>query len=178
MVKLKEIELQEVGIEEIVSFSKLKDSPIITILDDLTATQFNYVVAYADLLKLVYVMVKGTKRVAFLGNVYVALKIAKTIQVKAQVIYYHTSIKEIGLKSNLKRKQDTERYIVKAYDQTGNKAEPFIDTNIPSVECKILSKINYQDLKYAVVARHSKNGKVDPRQVKELRKEYLQSKCL
>ena len=89
MRELKFIELQEISLQEIISYSKLADSKIVTILDELTASQFNYVVAYADLLKLVYFIVKDTKKLAFIGNVYLAKKIAKNIQVKCQVIHLH-----------------------------------------------------------------------------------------
>ena len=175
MKRLETIELQEIEIQEIISYSKLKDSPIITILDELTASQFNYVVAYADLLKLVYVIVKGTRKVAFIGNVYIALKIAKNMQVRAQVIYFHKPIREIGLKSNLKPNHNSERYVVRAYDKYGNKTEPFISTDIPVVSCDILSKYDYEDLKYNVVARYNKNGKVNTKEIKSLSKQYLAS---
>ena len=113
MIKLEEIELQEITLEEIISYSKLKDSPAITIFDELTASQFNYVVAYADLLKLVYFIVKDTRKVAFMGTPYLALKIAKNMQVKFQVIHYHKPLCENGLKQNLVRKHSTEGNVVK-----------------------------------------------------------------
>lgn len=175
MKKLEILELQEVTLEEIISFSKLKGSPVITIFDELTASQFNYVVAYADLLKLVYFMIKGTRKVAFVGTPYIALKIAKNMQVKSQVMHYYKPLYEIGLKPNLERKHNREKYIVKAYDKFGNKTEAFIDTNVPSVSCNILSKYEFGNFKYNVVARNDKNGKVDIQQIKALRKKYLAS---
>ena len=87
MRELEIIELQEIPIEEIVSFSKL-DKPVVTILDDLNYGLFNQMVVWADELKLVYFLVKGTNKVAVIGNQQVALKIAKLLQVKAQVMYY------------------------------------------------------------------------------------------
>ena len=80
MTKLEPIELQEIELNEIICYSKKQNSPLITILDELTASQFNYVVAYADLLKLVYFMIKDTKKIAFLGNAYIILKMAKNIR--------------------------------------------------------------------------------------------------
>lgn len=173
--KLETLELQEISLEEIISYSKEKGRPVVTILDELTASQFNYVVAYADLLKLIYFIVKDTRKVAFIGTPYIALKIAKNMQVKAQVVHYHKPIREIGLKSNLERKHNREIYIVKAYDKYGNKTEPFIDTDIPSVSCDNLNKYDFRDFKYNVVARNNKNGKVDILEIKALRKQYLVS---
>ena len=175
MRKLETLELQEISLEEIISYSKEKGRPVITIFDELTASQFNYVVAYADLLKLVYFIVKDTRKVAFVGTPYLALKIAKNMQVRCQVVHYHKPLCEIGLKPNLERKPNTERYVVKAYDKFGNKSEPFIDTNISSVSCDNLNKYDFKDLKYNVVARNDKNGKVDIFEIKALRKQYLAS---
>lgn len=175
MIKLEEIELQEITLEEIISYSKLKGSPVITIFDELTASQFNYIVAYADLLKLVYFIVKNTRKVAFVGTPYLALKIAKNMQVKAQAVHYHKPLCEIGLKPKLERKPNTEKYVIKVYDKFGNKTEPFIDTNILSIPCSTLSKYEFHDLKYNVVARYNKNGKVDAQQIKSLRQQYLTS---
>lgn len=84
MRKLKALELQEIELQEIISYSKLADSKMVTILDELTASQFNYVVAYADLLKLIYFIVKDTRKVAFVGNVYLAKKIAKIYKLNAK----------------------------------------------------------------------------------------------
>lgn len=175
MKKLETLQLQEVPLEEIISYSKISGSPIITILDELTATQFNYVVAYADLLKLVYFMIKGTRKVAIIGTTYIALKIAKNMQVKAQVVHYHKPLRKNVLKQNVATKHNTEGYIVKAYDLNGNKTEPFIDTNIPMVNCDNLSKYEFNDFKYNVVARNNRNDKIDIHEIKELRKQYMTS---
>lgn len=173
--KLETLTLQEVPLEEIISFSKICGSPRIVVLDELTASQFNYVVAYADLLKLVYFMVKGTRKLAIIGTTYLALKIAKNMQVKSQVLHYHKPLVEKVLKSNLATKPNTEKYIVKAYNGNGNKTEPFIDANITSVPCPTLSKYNFRDFKYNVVARNDKNGKIDIQEIKSLRNQYMTS---
>ena len=175
MKKLEILQLQEVSLEEIISYSKINGSPRITILDELTASQFNYVVAFADLLKLVYFMIKGTRKLAIIGTTYLALKIAKNMQVKCQVIHYHKPLSESILKSNLVIKHNTEKYIVKTYDGNGNKIEPFIDTNIPSVPCPTLSAYDFRDFKYNVVARNDKNGKIDIQEIKSLRNQYMTS---
>ena len=178
MEKLKKLEtllLQEVPLEEIISFSKISGSPRILILDELTASQFNYVVAYADILKLVYFMIKDTRKIAFIGTTYIALKIAENMQVKCQVMHYHKPLSESGLKSKVVTKHNTEKYIVKAYDKYGNKTEPFIDTNIPSVPCPTLSAYDFRDFKYNVVARKDMNGEINIQEIKSLRNQYMKS---
>ena len=173
MIKLEPIELQEIELNEIISYSKKENSPLITVLDDLTASQFNYVVAYADLLKLVYFMIKDTKKIAFIGNVYIVLKMAKNMQVQAQVMYYYTPTQKNVLKSNVTPKNNRSSYIVKAYDRNGNKTKAFIDTNIQSVNCENLDKYEYHDFKYNVVPRNYNNNKIDIKEIMKLRKEYL-----
>lgn len=54
MRELQIIELQEIPVEAIVSFSKLETSPVVTILHDLNYGLFNEFVVLADELKLVY----------------------------------------------------------------------------------------------------------------------------
>ncbi len=76
------IELQEVPIEEFIHISKQMKSPIITITDELSATAFNYVVAVADKLRLVFFIVKGTRKLAFINDFKVAEKICNILQVK------------------------------------------------------------------------------------------------
>ena len=58
MKKLEFLELEEVDLEEIISYSKLENSSVITILDDLNYGLFNQFVAYADTLKLIFFIIK------------------------------------------------------------------------------------------------------------------------
>lgn len=54
-------ELIEVTMENIISYSKQKAVPAVTIIDDLTNEQFNYVSTIADRLRLLIILVKETK---------------------------------------------------------------------------------------------------------------------
>ena len=88
MRELEIIELQEIPLEEIISFSKLDTSPVVTILDDLNYGLFNKFVVLVDELKLVFFLVKGTNKVAVIGNEKVALRIARLLEVKAQTMFF------------------------------------------------------------------------------------------
>ena len=162
MIKLEPIELQEIELNEIISYSKKQNSPLITVLDELTASQFNYVV-----------MIKDTKKIAFMGNAYIILKMAKNMQVQAQVMYYYTPSYKNVLKRNVTPKHNKSSYVVKAYDKNGNKTKAFIDTNIQSVSCDNLDKYEYHDFKYNIVQRNYNNNKIDIKEIMKLRKEYL-----
>ena len=157
MEELKYLELQEVEIEEIVSFSKLKDSPTITIIDDLNAGLFNYVVTYADELKLIFFIIKGTNKIAFIGNSNLALKIAQVIQKQAQVI------------------KAFPKYEVSAFNELGEPTEIFIDINLPDVPCDKLMEYKFNDFKYAMKIRGAGNNKVDIQKLKLKRKNYLKN---
>lgn len=164
MKELEYLELQEVGIEEIISFSKLNTSPSITILDDLNYGLFNQVSVWANELKLIFFIIKGTRKIAFIGNHRIALKIAKVLQIKAQVMYY-----------SLLEQRDSN-YIVNAFGENGEEIEPFIETDINNVPCDILSKYAFEDLKYAMRIRGSGDNKIESLEsVKISRQEFLKN---
>lgn len=160
MKELEIVELQEIAIEEIVSFSKLDTSPVVTILYDLNYGLFNKMVVVADELKLVYFLVKGTNKVAFIGNQQVALKMAKLLQVKAQVMYYSLLKPKKILGKVYTPKRDTN-YVVQAFDENGKPIDPFIDTEIEKVDCNTLSKYTFRPYKYYISVRGSKNNKIE-----------------
>lgn len=161
MKELEIIELQEIPLEEIISFSKLdtSPSPVVTILNDLNYGLFNKFVVLGDELKLVYFLVKGTNKVAVIGNQQVALKIARLLQVKAQVIYY-TLLKPKKILGKIYTPKRDTNYVVQAFDENGKPIDPFINTEIPVVDCVNLSKYTFRNYKYYISVRGSKNNKV------------------
>lgn len=160
MRELAIIELQEIPIEEIISFSKLDTSPVISILDDLNYGLFNQMVVWADELKLVYFLVQGTKKVAFIGNEKVALKIARLLQVKAQVMYY-TLLKPKKILGKIYTPKRNSNYVVQAFNENGKPIEPFIDTEIEIVDCNTLGKYTFRPYKYYISVRGSKSNRID-----------------
>ena len=160
MKELEIIELQEIPIEEIVSFSKLETSPVVTILDDLNFGLFNKMVVLADELKLVFFLVKGTNKVAVIGNEKVALRIARLLQVKAQVMYY-TLLKPKKILGKIYTPKRDSNYVVQAFDGNGEPTEPFIETEIEMVKCDTLCQYTFRPFKYYISVRGSKNNKVE-----------------
>ncbi len=159
MRELEIIKLQEIPSEEIISFSKLDTSPVVTILDDLNYGLFNEFVVLADELKLVFFLVKDTKKIAVIGNQQVALKIARLLQVKAQVMYY-TLLKQKKILGKIYTPKRDTNYVVQAFDENGKPIDPFINTEIPVVDCVNLSKYTFRNYKYYISVRGSKNNKV------------------
>ena len=159
MRELEIIKLQEIPSEEIISFSKLDTSPVVTILDDLNFGLFNKFVVLADELKLVYFLVQGTNKIAVIGNEKVALRIARLLQVKAQVMYY-TLLKPKKILGKVYTPKRDSNYVVQAFDENGKPTDPFVDTEIEKVDCNTLSKYTFRNYKYYVSVRGSKNNKI------------------
>lgn len=164
MRELEIIELQEIPSEEIISFSKLDTSPVVTILDDLNFGLFNKFVVLADELKLVYFLVQGTNKIAVIGNEKVALRIARLLQVKAQVMYY-TLLKPKKILGKVYTPKRDSNYVVQAFDGNGKPIEPFIETEIEMVKCGTLCKYTFRPFKYYISVRGSKNNKVENCQI-------------
>lgn len=162
MKELEIIELQEIALDEIISFSKLEisPSPVVTILDDLNYGLFNKFVVLADELKLVFFLVKGTNKVAVIGTEKVALRIARLLQVKAQVMYY-TLLKPKKILGKVYTPKRDTNYIVQAFDENGKPIEPFIENEIEMVKCDTLSRYTFRPYKYYISVRGSKNNKVE-----------------
>ncbi len=147
------IELQEVPVEEFIHISKQMKSPIITITDELSATAFNYVVAVADKLKLVFFIVKGTRKLAFINNFKVAEKICNILKVKIQYMFHYSKTKEIS--------KTYKRYLVRAFDENNNKIDPFINTNIAETSSPTLSKYDFKHKRYVMNIRGYCNNTLD-----------------
>lgn len=162
MKELEIIELQEIPTEEIISFSKLEtsQSPVVTILNDLNYGLFNKFVVLGDELKLVYFLVKGTNKVAVIGTEKVALRIARLLQVKAQVMYY-TLLKPKKILGKIYTPKKDTNYVVQAFNENGKPIEPFINTEIEIVKCDTLSRYNFRPYKYYISVRGSKNNKIE-----------------
>lgn len=160
MRELQIIELQEIPVEAIVSFSKLETSPVVTILHDLNYGLFNEFVVLADELKLVYFLVKGTNKIAVIGTEKVALRIARLLQVKAQVMYY-TLLKPKKILGKVYTPKRDSNYVVQAFDENGKPIDPFINTEIEKVDCNTLSKYTFRNYKYYISVRGSKSNKVE-----------------
>lgn len=175
MKELEIIELQEIPLEEIISFSKLQTSPYITILNDLNYGLFNQFVVLADELKLVYFIVKGTNKIAVISNRGEALKIARLLQVKAQTMFF-TLLKPRKILGKIYTYKRNSNYVVQAVAENGKLIDPFINTEIETVDCSTLSKYNFRNYKYYISVRGSKNNKVENLQLlRDKRKDFILS---
>lgn len=175
MKELEFLELQEVGIEELVAYSKLENNSGITILDDLNYGLFNQLVVWTDQLKLIFFIIKGTRKVAFVGNSMVALKIAGVLQVKAQIMKY-SLLKPKKLLGKIYTPKAIKNYIVQAFDENGKPIPPFVDTDIENASCENLLKFKFAPYKYAMKVKGAGNNKIESLEsVRELRRKFLKN---
>ena len=79
--------LEIVSLQELISYSKQKESPRITVLDSITDDEFKEIGELIGRLKLLFLCV-AENRIAFINNVEVALKVARDFKKKSQVMYY------------------------------------------------------------------------------------------
>ncbi len=175
MKELQFLELQEVDLAEIINYSKLENSPSITILNDLNSGAFNQVVIWADELKLIFFIIKGTRKIAFVGKSIIAQKIAKILQVKVQTMYY-CDLKPRKIFGKIYVPNRQSNYVVKAYNEKGQEIEPFIDTNVENVSCDMLSNYNFRDYKYAMKIRGAGNNRFESLpELGKKRKDFLRN---
>ena len=155
------IPLKDVKLKEIISYSKQKESPKITVLDSITDDEFKEIGELIGRLKLLFLCVQGN-RIAFINNVDVALKIAKDFKKKSQVMYYDFAKRPnnnlaqyaiTGVSFGWKILRDNG-YIVKAYDETGQEMqEPWINTDIVGVTPSNLSKLGLKNFEISLGIR-------------------------
>ncbi len=175
MKELEFLELQEVPMPEIISYSKLSSSPVITILDDLNYGLFNQLVAWIDLLKIPMFIIKDTYKIAIIGNKSLAVNIAKKLQVRCQVMY-NSPLKEKKILGKWYIPNRESPYVVQSYNEYGKPIKQFIDTDIETTDCKILSKYKFTSFKYAMKIRGSGNNKIESyEELRKIRQKFLKS---
>ncbi len=149
MEELCEGKLIEVTMEELISYSKQKEVPSVTIVDDLTDEQNNYVSIIADRLNLLVILIKNSKKIAIIGNAQIAKKIAKDLKRKSQIMFYDFVKRPSGSITIFALTEYTKNwttlrnngYVVIAYDENENEIAEWINTDIKEVEPKTLNSL-------------------------------------
>lgn len=174
MKELEFLELQEVSMQEIISYSKLSIRPI-TILDDLNYGLFNQLVAWVDLLKIPMFLIKDTYKIAIIGHQSLAVNIGKRLQVRCQVMY-NAPLKPKKILGKIHIPNRTSPYVVQAYNEYGKPATPFVDTDIETTSCETLSRYKFTSFRYAMKIRGSGNNKIESyEELIKIRQKFLKS---
>lgn len=130
--------------------------------------QFSYITVVADKLKLIWFIVKGTRKIAFFNSGNVATIICRKIQTKYQTMFCQQYIKKF-------RGKTYQGFITMAYDEQGKPITEFINIDIPKdTSYPTLEKYNFISGRYYVSVKGAKNNKVENmQQLLKDRKEYM-----
>ncbi len=128
---------------------------------------------WVDLLKISMFLIKDTYKVAIIGNQRLAVNIAKRLQIKSQVMF-DAPLKPKKIFGKIHIPQRKSPYVIQAYNEYGKPTTPFIDTNIETIDCKILSKYKFTPFRYAMKIRGAGNNRIESYEsLRKTRKEFL-----
>lgn len=142
----------ELGLEELISYSKQKESPVISIIDEVTKTEYDYVVEVSKRLRLLFFRIKNSNKIAFINCSDLVLRLAKELKKKVQIMYYDYSKRPkipISLYAITGICRDwiitrDNGYIVKAFDEAGNQMQEWINTKIKEIPTPNLNKYGFR----------------------------------
>ncbi len=153
--------MEQVSLQEVISYSKQKESPRITVVDSITDDEFKEIGELISRLKLLFLCVPSN-RLAFINNVDVALKIAKDFRKKSQVMYQDFAKRPSCSLVNYALTGYTQYwitlrdngYIVKAYDEEGQETQQeWLNTNIEEVTPSNLYKLGLKNFEISLGIR-------------------------
>ena len=150
--------LKEVSIEELISYSKQKDTPAVTIIDNVTEREFVYINWLFDRLFIEPIIVKETNMIAFIGNPCVVQKIARDLKRRSQTMYYDFIQRPSGSITIYALTGYTDHwkvvrnkgYQILAYDENGLEINTWINTDIKVIEPKFLNSLGLSKYKTSV----------------------------
>ncbi len=172
-----ELELKDIKLKEIISYSKRKESPKITILDKVNKTELEEIGTISNERLQLLFLCASEGNIVFVGNSDVAIAIARKLKKKAQVMYYDfaqrpsCSLVNYALtgytKSWITLKDNG--YIVKAYDEEGQEMQqPCLDTNIKEVTTSNLQKLGLKNFEISLGIRSIGSSGNSNKQILEL----------
>ena len=175
---MNKLDFIQVSLEEVISYTKQKDVPAVTIIADVTGEDFKYIGIIASRLKLYVILVKNTNMVAIIDNTLIARKMAKELNKRCQVMYYDflkrpsgsiTIYALTGYTHHFKILRDNG-HIVKAFDERGNEIRPWINTT----DLENVTSINLNALKFNKYnCSVSLNGRLSNTLLEYSRQNYL-----
>ena len=178
---MKNIPFENISLEEIISYSKQKESPRITVVDSITDDEFKEIGELISRLKLLFLCVPSN-RLAFINNVDVALKIAKDFHKKSQVMYYDFAQRPSGSLVSYALTGYTQYwitlrdngYIVKAYDEKGQEMQqPWLNTDIKEVTPSNLDKLGLKNFEISLGIRGIGSSRNSNKEILELSRHHF-----
>ena len=163
---MKKKNLKEVSIEELIAYSKQKDTPAVTIIDNVTERERIYINLLSDRLFIEPIIIKETKMIAFIGNPCVVQKIAKDLKRRSQTMYYDfiqrpsgsITIYALTGYTNHWKTIKNNGYKILAYDENALKTNPWIKTDIKAIEPKFLNSLGLSKYKTLIYLNGKKQN--------------------
>lgn len=150
---MKNLELGTATLDELISYSKQKESAVVSIIDDVTKTEYDYVVEVSKRLRLLFFRIKNSNKIAFINCSDLVLRLAKELKKKVQIMYYDYSKRPkipislfaiTGVCKDWIITKDNG-YIVKAFDEKGNQMQQeWINTNIKEISTPNFNKYGFK----------------------------------
>lgn len=172
--------LEEISLEEIITFSKKEIAPPFVIIDELSDDEFEYAKTIAERLRIKILKVKDSNKIAIVNNKAIALKLARELKKKSQYLYYDlvkrpsanfTMYAMTGYTPSWISLRDNG-YVVEAFDEEGKMTTSWIDTNISDVSVDNISKLNLKNYMVIFHIRGTNNAKRSNRIIVDLSRFY------
>ncbi len=162
-------DFKEVSIEELITYSKQKESPKITIIESITDEEFKYVDLISKRLFIEPIIVKNTNMIAFISDSSIVRKIAKDLNKKSQTMYYDfckmpsgsiTIYALTGYTKGWTIVRDNG-YQVESFDENGEKCNAWLDTNINEVDTTYLNSLGFSEFTCTVQIGRKKCSNIE-----------------
>lgn len=159
------MDIESITLNELITYSKQKNSPPVTIIDEVTKEELDYITIVAERLKLDIIDIADTNMVAVINDIEVATKLARDIKKKIQIMYYDL-VKRPSVNfamyvlTNYTPSWITIRdngYIVKSYNADGEEIEQWINTETEDTKIPTLDGINKYTVSLKIRGRENNN---------------------
>ena len=160
--------METITLNEIISYSKGKENAPVTVIDNCTANDLDYVKTVADRLRLYILAIADTNMIAIINRTDIAVKIASDIHRKCQVMYYDyikrpsanlVAYRLTGYTPNWIVLKDNG-YIIKAYDEDSQEMAKWLDTDIETTSIPTLDGVSKYSVSISIrgVESNSRNN--------------------
>lgn len=149
---MENLELGTATLDELISYSKQKESAVVSIIDDVTETEYKNVLEVSKRLRLLFFRIKNSNKIAFINCSDLVLKLAKELKKKVQIMYYDFSKRPLSpislyAMTGYTKGWITTRdngYVVKAFDTAGKQIQEWINTNITEIPTPNLNQYGFK----------------------------------
>ncbi len=160
--------METITLDELICYSKGKENAPVTVIDNCTANDLDYIKTVAERLRLYILAITDTNMIAVVNRTDIAVKIASDIHRRCQVMYYDfikrpsanlVAYRITGYTPSWIVLKDNG-YIVKAYNEDGQEIEKWLDTDIETTSIPALDGVSKYGVSISIrgVESNSRNN--------------------